>query len=181
MHYSSQLVAFSALLLTLATAAPSEDGIFGRAIGDSCKGTEGKGTCQPTGNCKGISYPQGFCPKDPDDIQASTLPCITGLQGRGMLTEFQCCVEIGCQVGSKTGFCRSVKNNGCPGGTFDPGNHCPGPQDIQCCLKGDQAPPTPPGSGGDVGARILEKAMTAANKPCSSFLPFSSSLQKPHR
>ena len=47
----------------------------------------------------------------------------------------QCCVEIPCTVGSRSGFCRSVSNNGCSGGTFDPGNYCPGSQDIQCCLK----------------------------------------------
>lgn len=127
-------------LLLPAIALPPEEGVFGRAIGDSCSGTEGKGTCQKTSNCRGISYPQPFCPNDPDDVQ--------------------CCVEVTCKVGSLSGFCRSVSNNGCPGGHFDPGNYCPGSQDIQCCLKGSTPPPT-----GTVGERVLAKAKEAAGLP----------------
>ncbi|KAM7196746.1 hypothetical protein V8F20_006939 [Naviculisporaceae sp. PSN 640] len=100
-------------------AFPINKGILDiRATGDACTGTEGRGTCQKTSNCRGISYPQPFCPNDPDDVQ--------------------CCVEISCNVGGRSGFCRSVSNNGCLGGTFDPGNYCPGSQDIQCCLKGSE-------------------------------------------
>ncbi|KAK4119464.1 hypothetical protein N657DRAFT_650116 [Parathielavia appendiculata] len=125
------------LLAALALAAPPEESVFGRAIGDRCTGTEGAGTCQTTSNCRGISYPQPFCPNDPDDVQ--------------------CCVEIPCKVGDKSGFCRSVAYNGCPDGTFDPGNYCPGSQDIQCCLKRTQT--------GTVGERMLTKAMEAAGLP----------------
>ena len=72
----------------------------------------------------------------------------------------QCCVEIPCQVGSASGYCRSVSNNACPGGTFDPGNYCPGPQDIQCCLKSSG------GGGGSIPDQILAKAVTAGGTPC---------------
>ena len=59
------------LLVAPAVALPPEDGVFGRAIGDKCRGTEGAGTCQTTSNCRGISYLQPFCPNDPDDVQVS--------------------------------------------------------------------------------------------------------------
>lgn len=59
------------LLLAPAIAIPPEEGVFGRAIGDKCRGTEGAGTCQTTSNCRGISYPQPYCPNDPDDVQVS--------------------------------------------------------------------------------------------------------------
>jgi hypothetical protein len=59
------------LLVAPAIASPFEEGVFGRAIGDKCQGTEGPGTCQTTSNCRGISYPQPFCPNDPDDVQVS--------------------------------------------------------------------------------------------------------------
>ncbi|KAK4168399.1 hypothetical protein QBC43DRAFT_285034 [Cladorrhinum sp. PSN259] len=138
MAKSTLLFLVVTLLMVPVIALPPEEGVFGRAIGDSCKGTEGPGTCQTTSNCRGISYPQPFCPNDPDDVQ--------------------CCVEIPCQVGTQTGFCRSVSNNGCSGGRFDPGNYCPGSQDIQCCLKGSS-------DGKTVGERVLAKAMEAAGVP----------------
>jgi hypothetical protein len=59
------------VLVAPAIAMPPEEGVFGRAIGDKCQGTEGSGTCQTTSNCRGISYPQPFCPNDPDDVQVS--------------------------------------------------------------------------------------------------------------
>lgn len=59
-------------LLAPAIAFPPEEGVFGRAIGDKCRGTEGAGTCQRTSNCRGISYPQPYCPNDPDDVQVSS-------------------------------------------------------------------------------------------------------------
>jgi len=70
MRSMSLPLVFSILVLTV-IAVPPEEGIFGRAIGGRCTGTEGKGTCQKTSNCKGISYPQAFCPDDPDDVQVS--------------------------------------------------------------------------------------------------------------
>ncbi|KAL1954946.1 hypothetical protein VTO42DRAFT_404 [Malbranchea cinnamomea] len=116
------------------------------AVGDSCTAPEGKGTCQSTSNCKGISYSESLCPNDPVDIQ--------------------CCVEIPCSVDAGDGYCRSKSNNGCSGGQFHPGTGapwpCPGDNDIQCCVKGD-APEPPP--DGDVGAKILEVALTAAGVP----------------
>lgn len=42
-----------------------------------------------------------------------------------------------CKVGSQSGTCLSVSQDGCAGGHFDPGNYCPGSQDIQCCLKSE--------------------------------------------
>lgn len=39
---------------------------------------------------------------------------------------------------------------------------CPGGSDIECCVKGDE--PEPP-AGDDVGAKVLEVAMTAAGVP----------------
>ncbi|CUS07927.1 unnamed protein product [Tuber aestivum] len=76
-----------------------------------------------------------------------------------------------CQSTSKfsagTGFCRSLSHDGCSGGTFHKGTGapwpCPGSDDIQCCVKSGAQ--DPPGGGGDVGARILAKALTAAGTP----------------
>jgi hypothetical protein len=52
-------------------------------------------------------------------------------------------VKINCKVPSKgSGYCRSVKNNGCSGGTFSSG-FCPGNTDIQCCVKSTPGPPSP--------------------------------------
>jgi Prokaryotic phospholipase A2 len=56
----------------------------------------------------------------------------------------QCCVQIKCAVPSVgSGFCRSVKNNGCSGGSFHSG-YCPGNSDIKCCVKAAAPPPPPP-------------------------------------
>lgn len=120
-------------IASVALAIPSLTGdqvkaIFARAPGDACKAPEGSGTCQATAKCKGISYPANLCPKDPDDVQ--------------------CCVTISCKDGSRSGFCRSVKNNGCDGGKFV-SDKCPGPNDIKCCIKDASdppptKPPTPP-------------------------------------
>ncbi|PWW77888.1 hypothetical protein C7212DRAFT_276922 [Tuber magnatum] len=135
-------------ILSLAAAAGASplEQIFGRAVGDKCTGPEGSGTCQSTSKCNGISYPQPYCPNDPNDIQ--------------------CCVEISCRVPAGTGLCRSRTHDGCSGGTFHRGSGapwpCPGSDDIQCCVKSTQ---NPPGGGGDVGAKILEKALTAAGTP----------------
>ncbi|KAK4119763.1 hypothetical protein N657DRAFT_649910 [Parathielavia appendiculata] len=134
-----RLLLANPFLLASAMAFPPEIGVFGRAIGDKCRGNEGAGTCQTTSNCRGISYPQPYCPSDPNNVQ--------------------CCVEIPCTVGTKSGYCRSVSNNGCPGGSFDPGNYCPGSQDIQCCLKNSE------NGTGTVGERVLAKAMEAAGVP----------------
>ena len=44
-------------------------------------------------------------------------------------------MKITCSVPSVgSGFCRSVKNNGCSGGSFHAG-HCPGNTDIKCCVE----------------------------------------------
>ena len=42
--------------------------VFDRAVGDSCKGSEGTGSCKSTASCRGISY-TGLCPKDSADIK----------------------------------------------------------------------------------------------------------------
>lgn len=63
---------------------------------------------------------------------------------------------------NKAGYCRSVQNNGCSGGYFTP-NYCPGPRDIQCCVKNDTEPTPPPGV--DLGEKILTKAMEAEDTP----------------
>lgn len=127
--------------------------LLARAIGSSCRAPLGRGSCQHTSNCRGISYVEPYCPYDPEDVQ--------------------CCLEITCNADGGRGFCRSVSNNGCPGGTFHPGTGpnwpCPGDNDIQCCIQ-DAAPPPPPPSGGaggavDVGRQVLAKAMTAAGVP----------------
>jgi Stanniocalcin family len=47
--------------------------------------------------------------------------------------DVQCCVNINCNTATGSGICRHT-NQGCPAGTFDPGNHCPGDQTIQCCV-----------------------------------------------
>ncbi|KAF2820280.1 hypothetical protein CC86DRAFT_387318 [Ophiobolus disseminans] len=97
--------------------------LFGRAVGDTCRASEGSGKCLNTSDCKGISYPTGLCPRDPSNVQ--------------------CCVEITCRVGSNSGFCRSKSNNGCSGGTFHTGA-CPGSSDIQCCIKLSTSPTPSP-------------------------------------
>ncbi|KAL8778702.1 MAG: hypothetical protein Q9213_007289 [Squamulea squamosa] len=118
-------------LLVLAT--PSQYGALSldaRAIGDSCKAPEGAGTCKLKSKCPGISYSTNLCPKDPADVQ--------------------CCVQIACTVPSVgSGLCRSRWNNGCAGGTFYSGltlhsDFCPGPDDIQCCVRsGGKTSPGP--------------------------------------
>lgn len=47
----------------------------------------------------------------------------------------QCCVNLSCDVPKVgSGYCRSVKNNGCSGGNFHAG-FCSGDSDIRCCVK----------------------------------------------
>nr|KMM73364.1 hypothetical protein CPAG_09653 [Coccidioides posadasii RMSCC 3488] len=62
---------------------------------------------------------KGLCPDDDDDVQ--------------------CCLIRECTVPQGKGYCRSKEDNGCPGGEFFPGTGdpwpCPGPNDIQCCVK----------------------------------------------
>lgn len=58
----------------------------------------------------------------------------------------QCCVNVSCDVPKVgSGYCRSVKNNGCSGGKFHAG-FCPGDSDIKCCVKvaSPSSPPPPP-------------------------------------
>lgn len=127
--------------------------IFERAVGDKCKAPEGSGSCQNKAKCNGISYPTGLCPKDPTDVQVRSIRPATDLKLRtlgesGAKTHadsdlaIQCCVEIKCKAPYGSHLCRSVKNNGCSGGTFKPG-YCPGSTDIQCCVKNAPAPPAP--------------------------------------
>lgn len=53
----------------------------------------------------------------------------------------QCCYNKTCKVPKiGSGYCRSVKNNGCPGGKFHAG-FCPGNSDIRCCVKTAVKPP----------------------------------------
>lgn len=46
-----------------------DDLIFSRAVNSKCKAPLGRGTCQHTANCPGVSYPTGICPNDPKDVQ----------------------------------------------------------------------------------------------------------------
>ena len=66
-----QNIAAAVLAATGVLAIPSEldASLFARAVGDHCSASEGTGSCQKTSACKGISYPQALCPKDPDDVQ----------------------------------------------------------------------------------------------------------------
>ena len=59
-----------------------------------------------------------------------------------------------------SGYCRSVKNNGCPGGNFHAG-FCPGDSDIKCCVKVVVAPssPSPP---------LLPLPPAPAPNPCTA-------------
>lgn len=55
-------------------------------------------------------------------------------------------MKIACDVPKiGSGFCRSVKNNGCSGGDFHAG-FCPGNSDIKCCVKETPKPPVEPPS-----------------------------------
>jgi len=108
-----------AIAVTATSALDLDNTISNRAIGDSCSAPEGKGSCQNTSNCKGISYPQNLCPRDPGDVQ--------------------CCVEIACSVPQGHGYCRSKAHNGCDGNFVagsGPPYPCPGSDDIQCCVPG---------------------------------------------
>lgn len=129
---------FSAIALaTLASAIPSlygDDTILRRAVGDQCRAPLGTGSCQHTTKCPGISYPNNLCPHDPDDVQVRTNP-IYSCQILPLTSLTQCCVNLSCDVPKVgSGYCRSVKNNGCTGGNFHAGV-CPGDSDIKCCVK----------------------------------------------
>ena len=70
MKFSQALcAALVAAALTFALPSEYDVQLFPRAVGDQCKAPEGTGSCQHTAACKGISYPQALCPKDPDDVQ----------------------------------------------------------------------------------------------------------------
>ena len=59
-------------LATFASAIATEyedDLIFSRAVNSRCKAPLGRGTCQHTADCPGVSYPTGLCPNDPKDVQ----------------------------------------------------------------------------------------------------------------
>lgn len=137
-------------LASLASAMPSpywgDDSILRRAVGDKCNAPLGTGACQATSRCPGISYPTNLCPRDPDDVQVRT-PFVYAKIFANFAT--QCCVNISCNVPKAgSGYCRSVKNNGCSGGNFHTG-FCPGNSDIKCCVKAaspsspSTAPPNP--------------------------------------
>ena len=57
------------LLYSRAVNEYEDDLLFSRAVNDKCKAPLGRGTCQHTANCPGVSYPTGLCPKDPKDVQ----------------------------------------------------------------------------------------------------------------
>ena len=129
-------------LASFATAIPSEyqhDVLFRRAVNDKCNTPVGKGTCQPTSECSGVSYPNR-CPNNAADVKVRLIRVNNVFQTLADFSQ-QCCVSVPCEVpgvypGSpeQTGICRSVKNNGCQGGTFI-SDHCPGNSDIKCCVR----------------------------------------------
>lgn len=59
------------------------------------------------------------------------------------------------KVGS--GYCRSVKNNGCSGGKFHAGS-CPGDSDIKCCVK-EPSPSSPAPAPNPCTAAALDKLL----------------------
>ncbi|KAK2877797.1 hypothetical protein FQN49_001195 [Arthroderma sp. PD_2] len=141
MKFASTLL--MSVLVSAVYATPADEALFRRAIGSKCNAPDGQGSCQKTGNCKGIAYSEPLCPHDPNDVQ--------------------CCVEQQCSTAAGSGLCRSLES-GCPGGHFDKGSGpnwpCPGGDDIQCCIQGA----APPGDG-SLGQKVLDKALTAAGVP----------------
>ncbi|TGZ79573.1 hypothetical protein EX30DRAFT_365113 [Ascodesmis nigricans] len=124
----------------------------------SCTVSQGSGYCRSVSmnGCSGGTFYAGTGPNWPcpgsDDIKCcvkSSAPPNTGGS---------------CSVPQGSGTCRSVSSQGCSGGKFYSGTGpnwpCPGSDDIQCCVTGGTTPPS-----GDVGARILAKAMTQAGLP----------------
>ncbi|CUS07787.1 unnamed protein product [Tuber aestivum] len=148
---------FVSTLVVSASAIPHFNSIFGRGAQDSCYTQYGEGRCQIPKLCKGISVGGRYC---------------GGGYGGGY--ENQCCVELVCKVSAGTGYCRSVKNGGCPGGSFQYSDYgssewpCTG-GDTQCCVQSQTPYPPSPDSddtssnssseypGGD--ARIHGKAI----------------------
>ncbi|RPA91918.1 lysozyme-like protein [Choiromyces venosus 120613-1] len=127
---------FVSTLVVSASAIPHISSIFGRSAGDTCYTGYGEGHCVKPNNCKGIAVGRKYC----------------GGGSYGGDYETQCCVELVCKVpGGGTGYCRSVQNGGCPGGSFQSNDYsnnqwpCTG-GDIQCCVPGqtsDSNPDTP--------------------------------------
>ncbi|RPA76895.1 hypothetical protein BJ508DRAFT_229178, partial [Ascobolus immersus RN42] len=101
---------FAAFVAT-ALAMPAAE-IFERAIGSSCSGTEGSGTCQLTTNCASGFQITGACPNDPSNVK--------------------CCIKKTCSVsGVGSGNCINTSNS-CSGGSFYSGA-CPGDSTVKCC------------------------------------------------
>ena len=109
-------------------------------VNGQCTGKDGApGVCIDTTSCTddGGSYISNACPGTPDNIK--------------------CCTKPSCGSG---GNCRWTSQ--CSSGLTTP-NLCPGPTDFNCCLPKSTSPPP---ASGDLGAKILAKAKTAAGTPC---------------
>ncbi len=68
-------------------------------------------------------------------------------------------MKITCKVPKAgSGYCRSVKNNGCPGGKFHTG-FCPGSSDIKCCVKtpAPKSKPKPKPKPDPCSSAVLER------------------------
>ncbi|PWW72984.1 Glycoside Hydrolase Family 24 protein [Tuber magnatum] len=136
---SSSLIGLCVSTLVVGTSAiPHSNSIFGRTAKDACYTQYGEGRCQRPKSCNGILVGGKYCGGGYDGDY-----------------ETQCCVELVCKVPTGTGYCRSVKNGGCPGGSFQYSDHassewpCTG-GDIQCCIPGQST--YPPSSDSDTSS-----------------------------
>ncbi|GFF92817.1 hypothetical protein IFM47457_09317 [Aspergillus lentulus] len=85
---------------------------------NGCSGGIGDGECLPSSRCLGIVY-SDQCQSDP--------------------TDYTCCLHRRCTVSEGTGYCRDASNQTCEEGAYFAGTSypwpCPGPNNIQCCVK----------------------------------------------
>ncbi|GFG10464.1 hypothetical protein IFM5058_04938, partial [Aspergillus udagawae] len=85
---------------------------------NDCSGGIGDGECLPASQCVGIVY-TNQCQSDPSD--------------------YTCCLQRRCTVSEGTGYCRDMSNQTCEEGAYFAGTSypwpCPGPNNIQCCVK----------------------------------------------
>ncbi|EON63414.1 hypothetical protein W97_02641 [Coniosporium apollinis CBS 100218] len=97
-------------------------------IGDKCNSKEGSGICKKVSHCTSGFTVTGACPNDPNDVK--------------------CCVGKGCTkvnpapLISSAGNCYDSSKIKCVGGRYEKGL-CPGPRNVQCCVKAPVSNPKP--------------------------------------
>jgi hypothetical protein len=114
-------------------------------VNGPCTGKDGRtGVCIAKSSCDGTgeSWINNACPGTPDDIK--------------------CCTKPSCQQAGRSGDCRWEDK--CGAGSETLTGLCPGPSAFKCCVPRNDDP----GSGSDLGKKILKKAKEAEGTPCKS-------------